>query len=56
VGVRASEADGEGAEVSAFDADCEDDGVASDGECRVFVEAGAGGATCDAVATESGWD
>jgi len=53
VGVRASEADGDGAEVSAFDADCEDDGVALDGECCVFVRAGAGGATCELVATES---
>ncbi len=54
--MRASEADGNGAKVSAVAADCEDDGVASEGECRVFVKAGAGGATCEAEATGSGWD
>ncbi|KAA6427492.1 MAG: hypothetical protein FRX49_02155 [Trebouxia sp. A1-2] len=46
VGVRASEADGEGAEASAFDADCDDD-VASDGEFRVFVNTGAGAPPCE---------
>ncbi len=56
MGVRASEADGEGAEVSAFDADCDDGVVASDGDSRVFVKTGAGGATCEVVATRSGWD
>lgn len=55
MGVRASEADGEGAEASAFDADCDDD-VASDGEFRVFVNTGAGAPPCEVAAMGSGWD
>ena len=55
MGVRASEADAEGAEVSALDADSEDDGLASGGGCDVLLKAGAGSTASKVVATGSGW-